>query len=344
MSKMRLEPGKRNPEVEKFEASLKTKIIGQNEAVSALVDIYEMIIAGMTIPRRPIANLLFLGPTGSGKTRIIEAATEILFENPKAFIKVDCAEFQHSHEIAKLIGSPPGYIGHRETHAVLNQGAIDHFQTESLKMTFLLFDEIEKANDALWHLLLGVLDKGTLTLGDNQKVDLSRTVVVMTSNLGSEKMSRAMTCGIGFTTSASTGSERQIDNIAINAAKGHFSPEFMNRLDKVIVFRSLSDIQLRQILDIELALVQSWIISMHINILFVFNCTQETKEFLIRQGTDLKYGARPLKRAIEHHILPFARLISTEQIKFGDKVIVELSEDSLVFYKETKSITISANS
>ena len=150
--------------MEAFEAKLRSKIVGQDEAVSQLVNIYELIVAGMTMPGRPIANLLFLGPTGSGKTRIVEAAAEILFGNPKAFVKIDCAEFQHSHEIAKLIGAPPGYIGHRETHAVLSQEAIDQFQTDSLKVTFVLFDEIEKSSDALWRLLLGVLDTGTLTL------------------------------------------------------------------------------------------------------------------------------------------------------------------------------------
>src|SRR5437868_13821224 len=175
-----LEPGRRNPEVEWFSAKLRSKIIGQDEAVSQLVNIDEMIVAGMTMPGRPIANLLFLGPTGSGKTRIIEAASEILFGSPKSFVKVDCGEFQHSHEISKLIGSPPGYIGHRETPAVLTQEAIDQFHTESLKLTFVLFDEIEKSSDAMWQLLLGVLDKGTLTLGDNHKADLSRAVIVMT--------------------------------------------------------------------------------------------------------------------------------------------------------------------
>lgn len=340
MGRIVLEPGKRNAEVQTFEAKLRSRIVGQDEAVSQLVNIYEMIVAGMTIPGRPIANLLFLGPTGSGKTRIVEAAAEILFGNPKAFVKVDCAEFQHSHEIAKLIGAPPGYIGHRETHAVLNQEAIDQFHTDSLKVTFVLFDEIEKSSDALWRLLLGVLDTGALTLGDNQKVDLSHTIIVMTSNLGAEQMSRLAHGGIGFTSTTNGETLRQtnkrIDSAAFAAARQCFSPEFMNRLDKVVVFHGLSPIQLHEILDIELAHVQDRIRSLQPEAGFKFQYTPEMKAFLIREGTDAKYGARPLKRAIERHlVLPLARLLSTKQIKAGDDVIVDIvpGKAELVFLK-----------
>jgi ATP-dependent Clp protease ATP-binding subunit ClpB len=340
MGRIVLEPGRRNTEVAAFEAKLRSRIVGQDEAVSQLVNIYEMIVAGMTIPGRPIANLLFLGPTGSGKTRIVEAAAEILFGNSKAFVKVDCAEFQHSHEIAKLIGAPPGYVGHRETHAVLNQEAIDEFQTESLKVTFVLFDEIEKSSDALWRLLLGVLDTGTLTLGDNHKVDLSRTIVVMTSNLGAEQMSRLAHGVIGFSSSANGESVRQtdkrMDSVALTAARQCFSPEFMNRLDRVVVFHGLSPIQLGEILDIELAQVRARIHSLQPEAEFEFECTGATKAFLIREGTDAKYGARPLKRAIERHlVLPLARLMSTTQITAGDNVIVDFAPEKaeLVFLK-----------
>ncbi len=143
----------------------------------------------MNPPGRPIGNFLFLGPTGSGKTRIVEATAEALLKNPRAVIKIDCAEFQHSHEIAKLIGSPPGYLGHRETHPLLSQEVLNQYHTDTIKLSFVLFDEIEKASDALWNLLLGILDKATLTLGDNRKVDFSRAMIFMTSNLGASEMS-----------------------------------------------------------------------------------------------------------------------------------------------------------
>src|SRR4051812_34967198 len=232
-----LKPGKRSNAVLDFETKLREKIVGQNEAVSELVDIYQSVLAGMATPGRPIANLLFLGPTGSGKTRLVEAAAEALFSRSDAVIKIDCAEFQHSHEIAKLIGSPPGYIGHRETTAVLNQEAIDRFHTDKLKLTFILFDEIEKASDALWQLLLGILDKGTLTLGDNHKVDLSRTIIIMTSNLGAAEIARLMRGGIGFAPphkdDEETVLELKIHRVAVDAARRRFSPEFMNRIDKI---------------------------------------------------------------------------------------------------------------
>jgi ATP-dependent Clp protease ATP-binding subunit ClpB len=172
-----LNPFLRSPESREFETGLRRKIVGQDEAVQAVVDLYQVFRAGLSSPGHPVGNLLFLGPTGAGKTRVVEATVESLFGDPRAVIKVDCAEFQHSHEIAKIIGSPPGYLGHRETHPLITQEALGQYHTEKLKLSFLLFDEIEKASDSLWQLLLGILDKATLTLGDNRRVDLSQTMI-----------------------------------------------------------------------------------------------------------------------------------------------------------------------
>src|SRR6202167_5940078 len=168
------------------------------EAIEQIVNIYQMYLTGMTAPGRPIGNFLFLGPTGSGKTRIVEATAESMLKNSRAVIKIDCAECQHSHEIAKLIGSPPGYLGHRETHPLLSQEVLSQYHTETCKLSFVLFDEIEKASDALWNLLLGILDKGTLTLGDNRQVDFSRALIFMTSNLGAAEMSALVNPRVGF--------------------------------------------------------------------------------------------------------------------------------------------------
>jgi ATP-dependent Clp protease ATP-binding subunit ClpB len=295
------------------------------------------------MPGRPIGNLLFLGPTGSGKTRVVEASAEILFGSPRAFIKIDCAEFQHSHEIAKLIGSPPGYLGHRETPPLLTQEAIDQHQTDRAKMTFILFDEIEKANDALWQLLLGILDKGTLTLGDNRKVDMSHCVIFMTSNLGAVEMSDMMSHGIGFSSGTKHDDvslavlDQKMYRTALEVAKRKFSPEFMNRLDKVVVFRTLTENNLRNVLDIELNDVQNRIMASHADRQFIFRCTTESKEFLLREGTDLKYGARHLKRAIERHLVyPLSNLIATGQINRGDVIKIDLGSTSekLVFARE----------
>jgi len=336
-----LEPEKRSPEVLEFEEQLRAKVVGQDEAVTELVNVYQTVLAAMSWPGRPVANLLFLGPTGSGKTRLVEAAAEILFGSPLSFIKVDCAEFQHSHEISKLIGSPPGYIGHRETSPAITQEGLDRFHTEDLSLSFVLFDEIEKASDALWQLLLGILDKATLTLGDNRKVDFSRTIVFMTSNLGAAEMSKLASGTIGFapepTADFAQEMDRKIHRVAVDAAKRKFSPEFMNRIDKVVVFRSLDTDQLVHILDLELAHVQGRIMATQQERPFAFHCTERAKDFLLKEGTDLKYGARHLKRAIERFLVfPLSSLISTAQIESGDLIRVDVapSGTALVFFKE----------
>jgi ATP-dependent Clp protease ATP-binding subunit ClpB len=328
-TRIALEVEKKSSTVRDFEAMLSARIVGQDEAVSQLVSVYQMVLAGMTNPERPIANLLFLGPTGSGKTRIVEAAAEILLGSSSAVVKVDCAEFQHSHEIAKLIGSPPGYLGHRETSPVLTQQALDLHRNEKVNLSFVLFDEIEKASDTLWQLLLGILDKGVLTLGDNQKVNFSRTIVVMTSNLGAVEMGRLIAGPIGFAAPAHGASrvkniDGEIQRVAVEATKRRFSPEFMNRIDKVLVFRALSEADLRQILDIELDHVRQRIVASQGANWFVLGCTPEAKDFLLKEGTDTQYGARHLKRAIERHlVIPLSSLIASGQIAARDDIVVD---------------------
>src|SRR5216684_3939566 len=184
-----------------LETKLHRLVIGQEEAIHEIVRTYQTYLAGLSPGGRPIGNFLFLGPTGTGKTRAVEATAEALLGNPRAVIKIDCGEFQHSHEIAKLIGSPPGYLGHRETHALLSQEALNQYHTENMKLSFVLFDEIEKASDALWNLLLGILDKATLTLGDNRKVNFSNSMVFLTSNLGAGEMSSILRPNLGFAAS-----------------------------------------------------------------------------------------------------------------------------------------------
>src|SRR5579862_9684865 len=193
-----LDPNRRSNDAREFDGALRRKIVGQDQAIEKVVEIYQMFLAGLNPPGRPVGNLLSLGPTGSGKTRVVEALAESLFGDARACIKIDCAEFQHSHEIAKLIGSPPGYLGHRETHPLLTQEALNQWHSEKLKLSLLLFDEIEKASDALWQLLLGILDKANLTLGDNRRVDLSQCVIFMTSNLGADEMNDLMTRRMGL--------------------------------------------------------------------------------------------------------------------------------------------------
>jgi ATP-dependent Clp protease ATP-binding subunit ClpB len=339
-----LDPTRRSSDAQSFEGFLRRKIVGQDDAVEKVTEIYQMFLAGLNPPGRPVGNLLFLGPTGSGKTRVVEAVAEALFGDPRACIKIDCAEFQHSHEIAKLIGSPPGYLGHRETHPLLTQEALNQWHTEKLKLSVLLFDEIEKASDALWQLLLGILDKATLTLGDNRRVDLSQCIIVMTSNLGASEMSGLMTGGMGFGKKPTTDAklDDKISRSAQEAARRKFSPEFMNRIDKVVVFRALRVEQLKQILEIELGMVQQRILLASGSNQFVFTCSQKVKSFLLQEGTDLKYGARHLKRAIERHLVfPMASLVATGQVKLGDFIRVDLNGDGkLCFVKEAEGALV----
>jgi len=341
-----LDPTLRSLESRDFEAGLRRKIVGQDEAVQAVVDLYQVFRAGLNSPGRPVGNLLFLGPTGAGKTRVVEATAEVLFGDPRAVIKVDCAEFQHSHEIAKLIGSPPGYLGHRETHPLITQEALAQYHTDKLKISFLLFDEIEKASDALWQLLLGILDKATLTLGDNRRVDLSQTMIFMTSNLGGGEITELMTGGMGFAPAISPEAKPKLDEkvekTASEAAKRKFAPEFMNRIDKVVVFHPLRSEQLEQILEIELGMVQQRVLETAKG-RFLFRVTPAAREFLLREGTDLKYGARHLKRAIERHVVyPLASLLATEQVCLGDVISIDWDGASagLKFMKEAEGALV----
>jgi len=332
----------RSSEAVEFEEALRAKIVRQGEAVQAMVDLYQVFCAGLNSPGRPIGSLLFLGPTGSGKTRIVEAAAEILFRDSRAVIKVECGEFQHSHEISKLIGSPPGYLGHRETHPLITQEALAASHTDKLKLSFLLFDEIEKANDALWQLLLGMLDRATLTLGDNRRVDLSQTVICMTSNLGGAEVTELMRGGMGFIQPediSMTGLDEKVARTAVEAARRKFSPEFINRLDKIVVFHSLNREQLAEVLQIELGQLQQRVLETQSG-QFLFRMTEAGREFLLREGTDQRYGARHLKRAIERHVVfPLANLLATGQVKAGDKLCIDWDPrvGGMVFWKEVET-------
>src|SRR5438874_2043930 len=346
-----LDPTLTGRDAEELEAGLRRKIVGQDEAIEQIVNIYQTFLAGMTSPGRPIGNFLFLGPTGSGKTRLVEAAAETLAGDGRAVIKIDCAEFQHSHENAKLIGSPPGYLGHRETHPLLSQEVLNQYHTDKMKLSFVLFDEIEKASDALWNLLLGVLDKATLTLGDNRRVDFSRALIFMTSNLGASEMGSILRPNLGFATSEverrrAAGEvdeelDAKISRAGVDAARRKFTPEFMNRIDKVVVFRSLGSQELGRILTLELNLLQQRIFNSANTTPFVFNLSVQARDFLLREGTDMKYGARHLKRAIVRNLVhPLSNLIASDQVHGGDLIRVDFDAElnRLVFTTEAEDM------
>jgi len=233
---------------------------------------------------------------------------------------------------------------------------INQFHTDTIKLSFILFDEIEKASDALWNLLLGILDKATLTLGDNRKVDFSRAMIFMTSNLGAAEMSSLLAPRLGF--GAADKAKRlaagevldekmdaKIGKSGVDAARRKFTPEFMNRLDKVVVFRPLGQTELRRILDIELNMVQQRVFNSVTDRAFIFTATDVAKDYLLKEGTDVKYGARHLKRAIERLLVqPMSNLIATDQVRGGDWIKVDYAsgELQLVFTKEAEGLPLHA--
>ena len=310
---------KRNPILDPLLLKMKQRLVGQEEAAQTLVDMVSTHLAGFSAPGRPAGNALLLGPTGTGKTHAVEMLCEGLVGDPRACIKIDCAEFVHSHEIAKLIGSPPGYLGHRETPPLLTQKRIDSLQKEGMPLSVVLFDEIEKASDTLWQLLLGVLDKAVLTLGTNEAVNFEKVLIIMTSNLGAKEM-HSKKFGFNTTEEILVDDERN-SIVAKEAAKRKFTPEFMNRLDHIVVFKTLTKPQAAEVMHIELGIIQQLFWD---KAKLLYQLTPAAKYTLMEEGYSIEYGARNIKRTIERRVrLPLAGLVSSGQIAPGDAVVID---------------------
>lgn len=323
----------RSPKAEKLFKTFKQRIVGQEEALRVMADIVERHQAGMNDSTKPAGNVLFLGPTGTGKTYVCETLCEALVGNPRACIKVDCSEFQHSHEIAKLIGSPPGYLGHRETHPMLTQEALNQWHTADCRLSILLLDEIEKASDSLWTLLLGILDKATLTLGDNRQVNFSNVIIVMTSNLGVSEMNFAQKGGIGIRpTQATVLAHEKVETIAKDAAKRKFTPEFLNRIDHQVVFRTLTEDDARAVMELELDKLAERIYNQSSSQV-MFHVHAPVKDYFLKEGFSREYGARHMKRVLEQHItVPVTRFIGSGQVKANDTVSISMEDGKINYY------------
>ena len=316
----RLDLTKRNPILDPLLKKMRDRLVGQSNASEILVDMVATHLSGFGAPGRPAGNALLLGPTGAGKTHAVEVLCEGLVGDPKSMIKVDCAEFQHSHEIAKLIGSPPGYLGHRETPPLLTQERIDALHKAGMPLSIILFDEIEKASDTLWQLLLGVLDKATLTLGDNRVVSFEKCIILMTSNLGAKEM-HAKKYGFKASEEIEIIDDVKNEEIALTAAKKHFTAEFINRLDHIVTFKTLTMPQVEQVMQIELGLIQKMFWE---KAKFIYQLTPAAKDTILKEGYSVEYGARNLKRVIEKRLrLPLAGLVSSGQIAPGDTLVVD---------------------
>jgi ATP-dependent Clp protease ATP-binding subunit ClpA len=316
---------------EDLTAILSQKVVGQPAATRVIVPYIQMYQAGLAPEGRPVGVFLLLGPTGTGKTKTVEALAEVLHGSEKNVLKIDCGEFQMEHEVAKLIGAPPGYLGHRETQPMLTQQKLNGVTSEKCNLSLVLFDEIEKAAPSMTRLLLGVLDKGILRLGDNSSVNFEKSLVFLTSNLGAREMMREINPDFGF--QAVKGMERsdlasKLQNIALVAVRKRFSPEFVNRIDCIITYQPLTAESLTAILDHHITDLQNHVNTRLGNRSFTLEVPFESRQFLLDKGTSAEYGARELNRTIHRHLTqPLATLVATNQVSPGSRVRVDVAED-----------------
>jgi ATP-dependent Clp protease ATP-binding subunit ClpA/CheY-like chemotaxis protein len=318
--------------IEDLSSVLSQKVVGQPSATRVIVPYIQMFQAGLAPEGRPVGVFLLLGPTGTGKTKTVEALAEILHGSEKNVLKVDCGEFQMEHEVAKLIGAPPGYLGHRETQPMLTQQKLNAVTSEKCSLSLVLFDEIEKAAPSMTRLLLGVLDKGILRLGDNSTVNFEKSLVFLTSNLGAREMMREINPDFGFQ-SVRAGEPRpdltsKLQNIALVAVRKRFSPEFVNRIDCIITYQPLTPESLSAILDKQISDLQNHVNTRLGNRSFTLEVPFETRQFLLEKGTSPEYGARELNRTIHRQLTqPLATLVASNQVNPGARVRVDVGED-----------------
>jgi ATP-dependent Clp protease ATP-binding subunit ClpA/ActR/RegA family two-component response regulator len=316
--------------------SLSRKIVGQQTAITGIASTVKTYQAGLSPAGRPAGVFLLLGPTGTGKTRTVEALAEVLHGNSQKVVKINCGEFQSDHEVAKLIGSPPGYLGHRETKAVLTQERLREAVGADCDLSIVLFDEIEKAAPAVSQLLLGVLDKATLRLGDNTEVNFEKTLIFLTSNLGAREMMKELQPSLGFRPPVpeESGLTKKLEDIALHSVRKMYSPEFVNRIDVVVTYQPLDSEALALILDQQIADLQEHVNSRLADKCFSIEVGEDSRAFLLEKGTSPEYGARELKRAIHKYLTqPLATLVIENRIRSGSTIRVVLAEDreSLTF-------------
>ena len=319
------------PEPDGLASRLTQLLVGQPEAIETIIPYIQMHQAGLAPEGRPIGAVLLLGPTGTGKTRTVEALAEVLHGNDKNMLKVDCGEFQMEHEVAKLIGAPPGYLGHRETQPMLSQAKVNSVCSENSDISLILFDEIEKAAPSMTRLLLSILDKATLRLGDNTTVNFERCMIFLTSNLGAKSIQRASKPDFGYEAMVPVvpGSEHsKLQSIGMGAVRRKFSPEFVNRIDSVITYKPLDREACDLILDQALARFGRLIHARLGVRAFRLMCAPGARNRLLDLGVSLEFGARELKRTMQRNFIqPVAALVAQGQIPPGSTVLLDTTKD-----------------
>ena len=308
-------------------ARLNDLLVGQPEAIETIIPYIQMHQAGLSPEGRPMGVILLLGPTGTGKTRTVEALAEVLHGSSKNLLKIDCGEFQMEHEVAKLIGAPPGYLGHRETQPMLTQAKVNSVASEGSDVSLILFDEIEKAAASMNRLLLGILDKATLRLGDNSNVNFEKTLIFLTSNLGAKAIQRANKPDFGYEAMLPPKpleDSAKLQSIGMAAVRHKFSPEFVNRIDSVITYKPLDRTACDAILDHILAGFARLIHTRLGLRAFRLQCTAAGRNLLLDSGTSVEFGARELKRTVQRNFIqPVAALVAQGQIPPASTIILD---------------------
>ncbi|WP_228486246.1 AAA family ATPase [Paludibaculum fermentans] len=310
-------------------AGLRRRVVGQGEAIEAIVPYVELFESGLAPAGRPVGVFLLLGPTGTGKTRTVEALADALHGSERNVLRIDCGEFQLEHEVAKLIGAPPGYLGHRETQPMISQQKLNAVASERSGLSIVLLDEIEKAAPSMRRLLLGVLDKAALKLGDNTTVNFERSLIFMTSNLGAREMMAELHDRFGLASALpSKANAKTLRAISTGAVRRRFSPEFVNRVDAMLTYQPLDRDATEKILDLQLEALDRHIAQRLGSSAFPLELTRDARNFLIERGTSAEYGARELKRAIHRHLIqPLARLVLDKAVDEGEVLSVGVDRD-----------------
>jgi len=337
-------------------------VIGQDPSVSTIICSFARVLSGLRDPSRPVLTMLMLGPTGVGKTETAKALAQTLFGSERALTRINCGEYAHGHELSKLLGSPPGYVGHN-IEPLLSQQRVDEPHRQALReqggmlgegdagmnasfsaedgsyLSVVLFDEIEKAHPMVWNALLGILEDGMVTLGDNSTTDLTRSIIMLTSNAGSGELSKLLEHHpIGFRKADQQPETaiRDLRQIALSEAEAVFPFEFLNRLDEVLVYSPLGGEQLDKIFDKFLSDIHERTLR-EAGLPLLIKPSPEAKELVIERGTDARYGARPLRRAMEKYLVdPLSRLIASKAVHPGDVLEVEREADGLVFFRTSR--------
>ena len=307
----------------------KELIVGQDHAVDKIVPYLTRYKAGLNSASHPIGNFFLLGPTGTGKTRTAETLAEVLHNDEKKVLKVDCGEYHLEHETAKLIGAPPGYLGHKDTQPLLSQARINAVASEKCDISIILFDEIEKAHSSFWRLLLGLMDKATLRMGDNQTVSFEKSIVFMSSNIGAAEMNASMNTPLGFPGAKNNTSFEKIGKVQMSKK---FPPEFPNRIDETITYHVLDANALRAITTLEIKKIQNLILNRLGVRTFHLVYGRDVIDFLSQEGTSQQYGARELKRTISRYLLnPLSDAFLDQDIKPGCQVFCRVENSTITW-------------